>query len=251
MESKRLLVLFVVIATIGGFMADNFKRNREWPILIKIAREYNLNPEETLMLLAIRSAEQGPKGYEFGVKAARGSNLETQARWTAGSIKANKQRYNQLMQEGVFEGDRRTIGIGLEKDIKLSEEEEREFAKWYVEEAAKRQLNINPDDPKHFYAYRKFWKAMTEGKAGTEAKHFPSEFKIEGHMSPQYAAVKGGIDFPEFMAYYGGPTGLGWAPVHDPNMPGAEVNLNKNWARNVRSLMTRYEKEFKERGIEE
>jgi hypothetical protein len=40
-------------------------------------------------------------------------------------------------------------------------------------------INPNPDNPLHFYDYRKAWKAgkMTPGPGG----HFSSEFKLPGH----------------------------------------------------------------------
>lgn len=94
----------------GGDMTE--RQIREWPVLVKIANEYNLSPEDTILLLAIRDAENGPAGYEFGVKAAKGTNLDTQARWAAGSIRANRARYQRLLQEGLYEGTGRIITIG-------------------------------------------------------------------------------------------------------------------------------------------
>jgi len=89
----------------------SFRHEREWPILLKVAREYKLTPQETIFLLSIREVEKGGKGFEMGVKAAKGTDLETQAKWAAGSIKENTERYNKLMTTGFYKGNRRTIMI--------------------------------------------------------------------------------------------------------------------------------------------
>ncbi|MGQ9473117.1 MAG: hypothetical protein ACUVQZ_07065 [Candidatus Caldatribacteriaceae bacterium] len=45
-----------------------------------------------------RSAERGRKGVEFGVVAAKGTDLKTQAEWACASIQKNFERF----QEGDF-----------------------------------------------------------------------------------------------------------------------------------------------------
>lgn len=160
---------------------------REWPTLMQIAREYNLSPEDSILLLAIRDVEAGPKGFEMGVKAAKNTNLDEQARWTAGSIRANRKRYQGLQQEGFYMGSNRSVINGVFSIPK---------------EALGRQGVILKDE----------------------------------------------IDFPEFMGYYGSPTGFGWAPIHG-DMPKDEVKANKNWVGNVRKLTEKYTKLFKEKGV--
>ena len=65
--------------------------------------------------------------------------------------------------------------------------EESEFLQWYQDIANRMKLNPNPDEPKHFYNYREFYKAMQEGKADLKydaqsgQMHFPSQFKTPGH----------------------------------------------------------------------
>jgi len=156
-----------------GNMGMNNRQVREWPALIKIAREKGLTPDQTYLLLAMRDAENGPAGYEFGVKAAKGTDLDEQARWAAGSIKANEARYQKLLTEGQYVGSRRTIPLG-------------------------------------------------QGEP---------------------------VDFIEFMAYKGSPTGYGWAPIDAPGMADSEVKMNKNWAKNVRSLKGKYKKRISEKGV--
>lgn len=67
----------------------------ELAVIQGVAQEYELTPEQTNLLYAIRQAEQGRTGREFGVlnpKAMRYENdpqnsFPTQAKWAAGTIK--------------------------------------------------------------------------------------------------------------------------------------------------------------------
>lgn len=45
------------------------------------------------ILLAIRKAENGPPGFEFGVVAVKGSTLEKQAAWAAATVVKNYDRF--------------------------------------------------------------------------------------------------------------------------------------------------------------
>ena len=57
--------------------------------------------------------------------------------------------------------------------------DEQAFQQWYGSIAKKHGLSPDPDDPRHFYDYRR---AFTEGVRGPdESGHFPSKFKQEGH----------------------------------------------------------------------
>ena len=106
--------LVVVILLIGGVcMAESqrMREEREWPIITKVARQAGLNSEQTRMLLAMRQAEMGPKGNEFGEMPVKGTDLETQARSAAVGIKNNWERYNKLLTEGVYKGSRREVRL--------------------------------------------------------------------------------------------------------------------------------------------
>jgi hypothetical protein len=46
------------------------------------------------LLLAIRKAENGPPGFEFGVVAVKNTNLEKQAAWAAATIVKNHKRFH-------------------------------------------------------------------------------------------------------------------------------------------------------------
>jgi hypothetical protein len=47
------------------------------------------------ILLAIRKAENGPAGFEFGVVEKKDTNLDTQARWAAATVVKNYQRWKE------------------------------------------------------------------------------------------------------------------------------------------------------------
>lgn len=65
----------------------------ELPVIVKAAERNNCNGKLFSILLAIRKAENGPAGLEFGVIAVKDTNLETQARWAAATVVKNYQRY--------------------------------------------------------------------------------------------------------------------------------------------------------------
>lgn len=56
--------------------------------------------------------------------------------------------------------------------------EEEEFQKWYAGYASKLGLDADPDNPLHYYDYRK---AHQAGATPNEAGHWPSQFKLPGH----------------------------------------------------------------------
>jgi hypothetical protein len=240
----------------GGDMAKKlsgseraFRREREWPILMQVARQEKLDPYQTRLLLAVRQQENGPPGFEFGEIDVKGTDLKTQATSFAKKMKKTWENYNQLLQNRYWklEGGRRAIGLGLESDITLPNKQELEFRKWYLQEATKRRLNLNPDDPRHKYAYRAYWKSVKEGRSYPAGEHFPSEFKLVGHSGPEYVAVSPKIDFPEFLAYYGS-YGYGRTPIHAPELTTKEVALNKTWAPNVRRMETLLKRYFESKG---
>jgi hypothetical protein len=69
---------------------------KELPVILDAAERHQLNADQTAILLAIRKAENGPEGREFGVlhKRAVDTNLATQARWAAATIKKNAERFS-------------------------------------------------------------------------------------------------------------------------------------------------------------
>lgn len=62
--------------------------------------------------------------------------------------------------------------------IRLIKIDEVAFQAWYKRYAQLLKLDPNPDDPKHFYDYRK---AFLAGAKPSEEGHWPSTFKLRGH----------------------------------------------------------------------
>jgi len=83
-----------------------FSFPEEIPTIMKIAQEYfskgdieyPVNPYA--LLLAIREAEKGRKGFEFGIISAKNTDLETQCRYACETIINNVKRFHQYLQEG-------------------------------------------------------------------------------------------------------------------------------------------------------
>lgn len=73
---------------------------------------------------------------------------------------------------------------------RLTPAEEAEFRDWYREMAAINRLCPDPDDPRHYYDYRGYWKECrpTRGSHGTLTEHgdyrFPDRYKLPGHPNP-------------------------------------------------------------------
>lgn len=55
---------------------------------------------------------------------------------------------------------------------------EAKFKLWYGEQAKRHNLDPNPDDPRHFYDYRKAYEA---GAIPNSSGHWPSKYKLQGH----------------------------------------------------------------------
>ena len=91
----RLLPILLLAASCHGATGDA----AELAIIRDVARMEHLTPGQTALLLAIRRAENGPQGCEFGFAVHRphhpsrrfrcdaARSLRCQARWTARKIK--------------------------------------------------------------------------------------------------------------------------------------------------------------------
>ena len=64
------------------------------------------------------------------------------------------------------------------KPADWSPTKETAFQQWYAPLAAKNNIDPNPDDPRHFYDYRRAYEA---GASPGPDGHWPSEFKLQGH----------------------------------------------------------------------
>lgn len=78
----------------------------EIPLILAITDEYAKKYSEILdahsninlyaLMLAVRRQEDGPPGLEFGVMAAKDTNLEEQARWAISTFIKNIKRWGKL-----------------------------------------------------------------------------------------------------------------------------------------------------------
>lgn len=88
----------------GGDMADKkgFKHFREWGDILIAAKRNNLENDKLPILLGMREQENGPAGYEYGYKPARGTDLDKQAGGAAFQIEKDYERYLQFLKDGVY-----------------------------------------------------------------------------------------------------------------------------------------------------
>lgn len=91
----------------------------EAQVIEAVAQYYELSPEQTKLLYAIRKVENGGPGKEFGVLAPQAMrfakdpvrSFQTQAEWAAGTI---KKRFNGNLEEFAM----RWAPIGADNDPK-------------------------------------------------------------------------------------------------------------------------------------
>jgi hypothetical protein len=103
---------------------NHFSFPEELPVILEVARRYfpenefyPVNPYA--LLLAIREAERGRKGFEFGIVAVKGTDLRTQAEWACATVKKNFERFRASGEKDfiAFLG-KRWAPIGAENDPK-------------------------------------------------------------------------------------------------------------------------------------
>ena len=100
-----------------------FSFPEEIPTIMKIAEEYfskgdieyPVNPYA--LLLAIREAEKGRKGFEFGIISAKNTDLETQCRYACETIINNVKRfYRQTEKDFITFLGSRYAPVGADND---------------------------------------------------------------------------------------------------------------------------------------
>ena len=106
--SKILLLLMII--KLGGAAQTPIptalptELHNELHIIQKAAVRNNCKGDDFLILLAIRVAENGGPGKEFGVKHPRawGTNLDTQAGWAAATVVKNRERFEQEIRDTPY-----------------------------------------------------------------------------------------------------------------------------------------------------
>lgn len=101
---------------------ERFSFPGDLPVILSIARKYfppvekyPVNPYA--LLLAIREAERGRPGFEFGVVAAKNTDLATQTEWACSIILKNLKRFRESGERDFisFLG-KRYAPLGAEND---------------------------------------------------------------------------------------------------------------------------------------
>ena len=100
---KLLKTILYVLPIIWGIVPECQALNKnyyglekELPTIRKAAERNNCKGELFTILLAIRKAENGGDGFQFGVIAVKGTNLDKQAGWCAATIVKNYQRWKAI-----------------------------------------------------------------------------------------------------------------------------------------------------------
>ena len=101
MKRLSLITLNVLLLThILGINMPPPDVDNEFPVIMDAAKSNGLTAEEAMFLVAMRFAENGGTGFEYGVKKVKGTNLRTQAGWAAASIANNRARYDKYLRAG-------------------------------------------------------------------------------------------------------------------------------------------------------
>ncbi|MCE5184999.1 MAG: hypothetical protein LLF76_02615 [Planctomycetaceae bacterium] len=74
----------------------------EYTVIEKAAIRNQCFGEDFIILLAIRKAENGGPGKEFGVMNPKAHNLDTQAGWAAATIVKNRKRWKCTNRKDSF-----------------------------------------------------------------------------------------------------------------------------------------------------
>lgn len=102
--AKRILVLFLFFISSCEISFASPDIRTELSVIITAAQRNSCAGDDLLILLAVRMAEDGPEGLEFGIMHPRaaGTDLDTQAGWAAATIVKNRQRWIGAGRPGDF-----------------------------------------------------------------------------------------------------------------------------------------------------
>lgn len=74
----------------------------EYETIMAAAHRNGCFGDNSLVLFAVRKAENGGPGIEFGIECQRGTNLNMQAGWAAATIMKNRSRWYAINARGNF-----------------------------------------------------------------------------------------------------------------------------------------------------
>ena len=119
---NRTIALTLVLSSlispvVVGNPSDHFKPS-EYATIVKAAKRNDCHGELFIILLAIRKAENGGPGREFGIMNPKADNLDKQAGWASATVVKNYQRWIKAGRKEdyiVFLGNR-YCPVGAEND---------------------------------------------------------------------------------------------------------------------------------------
>ncbi len=139
---------------------------------------------------------------------------------------------------GVYFPARKGEVIPLDKTAQtttLNTEDELRFRNWYDTYSKQLGLNLNPDDPRHFYDYRGAYGA---GVVPDETGHWPSQFKREGHPNLTINGVDTRTGIPTESRQAGGNVN----PVMSPTSSGMMSNTEDSKMKILQSAIKSIDK---------
>lgn len=86
------------------------------------------------------------------------------------------------------------------------------FKRWYGDISGEMGLSANPDDPLHYYDWRAAWKA---GASPGKGRHWPSEFKLEGHPREVINGMNTRLNVPQSFLGLLNPSDIKWGWTKD------------------------------------
>ncbi len=95
-QKKHQSFPFKEVGVVGPSVSTSYLKEEfgdEYEIIMAAAARNSCSGNDLLILFAIRKAENGPPGNEFGIEVQRGSGLDTQAGWAAATIMKNRGRW--------------------------------------------------------------------------------------------------------------------------------------------------------------
>jgi len=92
---------------------------KEYDVIKQAAERNGCRGDDFLILLAIRKAENGRAGFEFGVVAVKNTDLDTQAGWAAATVVKNRQRWIKAGRPGEAENDPTGLNKNWVKNVKF------------------------------------------------------------------------------------------------------------------------------------
>ena len=129
MKTKLIITLLLQIAVMGANLKD------ETPIIRKAAERNGIKyqSDDWYLLIAIRKAENGRSGLEWGIMDKRANTLSKQAGWASATIINHHKRTNTtaITTDFIHSLAKRYCPVGCENDNGTNRHWERNVLYWF------------------------------------------------------------------------------------------------------------------------